>query len=97
MNLVAKEFCASRIDNQGVLILSQFTGSALELDGAIAVNPFSIDMLTDAIIEALAMDPKEMESRMKKMRCYILEHNVYRWGANIASHLIKLDAGRRPC
>ena len=97
MNLVAKEFCASRIDNQGVLILSQFTGSALELDGAIAVNPFSIDMLTDAMIEALAMEPKEMESRMKKMRSYLLEHNVYRWGANIAFHLIKLDAGRRPC
>ena len=49
------------------------------------------------MIEALAMEPKEIESRMKKMRSYLLEHNVYRWGANIASRLIKLDAGRRPC
>jgi len=96
MNLVAKEFCASRIDNQGVLILSKFAGSALELNGAILVNPFSIEMLADAMVQALRMKPKEMETRMKKMRSHLQAHNVFRWGADMASHLIKLDAVKYP-
>ena len=96
MNLVAKEFCASRVDNQGVLILSKFTGSALELNGAILVNPFSIEMLADAMVKALRMKPKEMETRMKKMRSHLLSHNVYRWGADMVSHLIKLDGAKHP-
>jgi len=96
MNLVAKEFCASRIDNRGVLILSKFTGSALELNGAILVNPFSIEMLADAMVQALSMEPQEIEERMKRMRSHLLSHNVYRWGADLVSHLIQIDGMKRP-
>jgi trehalose 6-phosphate synthase len=96
MNLVAKEFCASRVDNRGVLILSKFTGSALELDGAILVNPFSIEMLAEAMDQALAMDTEEMEERMKRMRSHLSSHNVYQWGADLISHLIKIDGAKRP-
>ena len=49
MNLVAKEFCASRFDEDGVLVLSRFTGAARELTAAVQVNPFSADQMADAI------------------------------------------------
>jgi len=60
------------------------------------VNPFSIEMLADAMVQALSMEPQEIEDRMKRMRSHLLSHNVYRWGADLVSHLIQIDGMKRP-
>jgi trehalose 6-phosphate synthase len=83
MNLVAKEFIASRNSNDGVLILSRFTGASQELHGALIVNPYDIEQTADAIKHALEM-PKELQTqKMKQMRRAIMGHNVYSWAAAI--------------
>ena len=91
MNLVAKEFVASRIDNDGVLILSRFTGAFRELDDALGVNPFAVHETAEAIHQALIMEPAERERRMMRMREKIAYNNVYRWAGKILSHLMHLD------
>ena len=68
MNLVAKEFVASRFDEQGVLILSSFAGAARELPECIQVNPFSVDGVADAILRALLMPPEEQTRSMHSLR-----------------------------
>ena len=83
MNLVAKEFIASRNNNDGVLILSRFAGASQELHGAIVVNPYDIEQSADAIKTALEMPAEEQQQKMKQMRRMILAHNVYSWGASI--------------
>jgi trehalose 6-phosphate synthase len=90
MNLVAKEFVASRFDKNGVLILSQFTGSARELANALLINPFAVDYFADTIKQALEMPADEKEKRMDKMREVVRENNVYRWAGKIISELKKL-------
>ena len=79
MNLVAKEFVASRVDEQGVLLLSEFAGAADELEGALLVNPFDVDRVASQISRALSMEPTQAESRMRKLRGSVLEHDVYLW------------------
>ena len=79
MNLVAKEFVATRQDERGVLILSCFTGAARELRDALQVNPYDIDQTAEAIRAALEMQPEEKQARMQRMRKLVREHNVYRW------------------
>lgn len=91
MNLVAKEFFASRADNDGVLILSQFTGSARELTDALQVNPFAVHELADAMYQAVVMPLEERTRRMQRMREHIAQHNVYRWGGKVLSELLKFD------
>lgn len=83
MNLVAKEFIASRDDEIGVLILSQFTGAAKELEDALVVNPYDIDQCAHALAEGLNMSVSEQKERMRNMRGQIQEHNVYRWAAKM--------------
>jgi trehalose-6-phosphate synthase len=87
MNLVAKEFVASRDDGQGVLILSTFAGASHELSDAIIVNPYDIDQIADAIHRALQMSPEERTSRMQRMRQVVAEHNVYRWAGRLIAEL----------
>ncbi|MBX3354687.1 MAG: trehalose-6-phosphate synthase [Phycisphaeraceae bacterium] len=91
MNLVAKEFVGSRIDNDGVLVLSQFTGAARELTDAIQVNPFAIHEIADAMHAALIMPAEDRARRMRRMRSHLAQNNVYRWGAKILSELLKFD------
>ena len=91
MNLVAKEFVSSRVDEDGVLILSRFTGAARELTDAVLVNPFSVEELSDAMHEALVMPREERSRRMRRMREVVAENNVYRWAAKIVSTLIQID------
>jgi trehalose 6-phosphate synthase len=91
MNLVAKEFVASRADDDGVLILSQFTGSARELTDALLVNPFAVHELADAMHQALTMPADDRARRMRKMRDHVQRHNVYRWGGKVLSELLKFD------
>jgi alpha,alpha-trehalose-phosphate synthase [UDP-forming] len=90
MNLVAKEFLAARHDEDGVLILSRFTGAARELRDALLVNPYDIDGTADAIRRALAMDPDERKLRMRHMRKVISEHNIYRWAGSLISELCEV-------
>ncbi len=90
MNLVAKEFVAAREDEGGALILSQFTGAARELRDAIFVNPYDTEQLADSIRLALEMDPEEKHDRMKRMRRFVKEHNVYRWAGNLIAELAEI-------
>ncbi len=87
MNLVAKEFVASRTDEDGVLILSSFTGAARELTSALLVNPFSPDQMADAIRQALEMAPQERATRMRRQRAAVRENNIYTWAARVMNSL----------
>jgi trehalose-6-phosphate synthase len=87
MNLVAKEFVASRGDERGVLILSTFTGAAHELSDALLVNPYDIAQLARAIHRALEMPEQEQAERIQRMRHTVRQHNVYRWAAHLLSDL----------
>jgi trehalose 6-phosphate synthase len=87
MNLVAKEFIASRQDERGVLILSCFTGAARELRDSLQVNPYDIDQTAEAIRAALEMQHDEKRMRMQRMRKLIREHNVYRWAGGLIGEL----------
>ncbi len=89
MNLVAKEFVASRGDERGVLILSQFTGAARELQEALIVNPYDIEQCATSIHSALTMPANEQRERMRSMRGLIQEFNVYRWAGRML-----IDAAR---
>jgi trehalose 6-phosphate synthase len=91
MNLVAKEFVASRHDGDGVLILSRFAGSARELSDALLVNPFSVEEIADAVHSALAMPEDERRRRMERMRAQVAKNNIYRWAGRILSGLLKFD------
>jgi alpha,alpha-trehalose-phosphate synthase [UDP-forming] len=97
MNLVAKEFVASREDDHGVLILSTFAGAALELTDALLVNPYDVQQLAGSIDRALNMPADEQATRMRHMRNSVREHNVYRWAANLLSDLtdIRIDTPDR--
>ena len=79
MNLVAKEYVASRVDNRGVLILSEFAGAADELGTAVRVNPHDIEGLKEAMMRAVAMSPGEQGRRMRAARRRVLEHSVEDW------------------
>ena len=79
MNLVAKEFVASRLDNDGVLVLSEFTGAADELDDALIVNPHDLEALKSAIERAIAMPLAERTARMRKLRRTVHAHTVRDW------------------
>jgi alpha,alpha-trehalose-phosphate synthase [UDP-forming] len=87
MNLVAKEFVASRHDQDGVLILSRFAGASQELQDALIVNPYDTEELAQAIYTALEMPVEERTIRMKHMRDQVREHNVYRWAGDLISEL----------
>ena len=93
MNLVAKEFVATRQDERGVLILSCFTGAARELRDALQVNPYDIDQTAEAIRAALEMQPEEKQMRMQRMRKLVRENNVYRWAGTLIGELceVRLD------
>jgi len=90
MNLVAKEFIASRDDEDGVLILSRFTGAAYELHDALIINPYSIEEIADSLHNALSMEIKERNERIRRMRQILRERNVYRWAGNIITTLVRL-------
>jgi trehalose 6-phosphate synthase/phosphatase len=79
MNLVAKEFCATRGDDSGVLILSEFAGAAQELREAIQVNPYDTGALANALDTALRMPREEIRQRMHALRERVAIHDVHRW------------------
>jgi len=87
MNLVAKEYVAARDDEDGVLVLSKFTGAATELHDALIVNPYDTEGVAEAIYQGLEMDRDERRKRMRRMRRHVMDHNIYRWAASILGDL----------
>ncbi len=90
MNLVAKEYVASREDERGALILSTFAGAAHELSDALLVNPYDVSQVAESIHQALEMPEAEQVRRMQRMRQTVREHNIYRWAANLLSDLTEI-------
>jgi len=82
MNLVCKEYVAAHSDNEGVLILSKFAGAIAEIKNCLAVNPYSVEDIADAIYEALIMPSEERRKRMSKMRRNIRANDINNWFRN---------------
>jgi trehalose 6-phosphate synthase len=95
MNLVAKEFVASRDDEQGVLILSSFTGASREMSEALIVNPYDGQEMARALDAALRMPHQEQRERMRLMRQQVREQNVYRWAGRMLVDAARIRQRRR--
>jgi trehalose-6-phosphate synthase len=95
MNLVAKEYVAAREDESGVLVLSQFTGAARELTEALVINPYDTDEAASALMTALTMSREEQRERMRSMRAYLAEFNVYRWAGRMLEDAARLRRRER--
>jgi glucosylglycerol-phosphate synthase len=79
LNLVAKEYVATRVDEDGVLVLSEFAGASAELDGAVLTNPYSPDDMDQALTAALEMPYPERRMRMRRLRERVRAFDVHRW------------------
>ena len=91
MNLVAKEYCACRIEQDGALILSQFAGAAEQLKpDALLVNPYDVEQMADTILNAFRMTPAERSARMKRMRRVVRDENVFWWVDSFLTAAAKL-------
>jgi trehalose 6-phosphate synthase len=90
MNLVAKEYVAARDDGDGILVLSKFTGAAVELRDALIVNPYDIRGVAEAIHSGLEMSREDRRQRMERMRRQVMEHNIYLWAASVLGDLREL-------
>jgi trehalose 6-phosphate synthase/phosphatase len=87
MNLVAKEYVACRFDDDGVLLLSEFTGASDELRQAVLVNPHDIEGLKDSMVEAARMPKRERARRMRALRRRVKENDVANWSATFLETL----------
>jgi trehalose 6-phosphate synthase len=94
MNLVAKEFCAAQVDEQGVVIISEFTGAAAELQhGALVVNPNDLAGIAEAIYRACVMPVEEKRSRMRLLREIVRNYNVQSWANSFLEAALTADPG----
>ncbi|PWB69803.1 trehalose-6-phosphate synthase [candidate division GN15 bacterium] len=93
MNLVAKEFVASRSDELGSLILSRYTGAARELKDALLVNPYDTDGLADRLNQALTMPESDRIQRMQRLRQVVAQGDIYHWGTRIFQEVLQLHRG----
>jgi trehalose 6-phosphate synthase len=87
MNLVAKEYAASHIDGDGVLVLSEFAGAADELTDAVLVNPHDDHALQQAIVTAVEMHRHDRRARMAGLRAQIRKSDVQGWADRFLSEL----------
>jgi trehalose 6-phosphate synthase/phosphatase len=87
MNLVAKEFVASRTDGDGVLVLSEFAGASWELPEAVQVNPYDVDGMAESAYRALIMDSQERRTRLAPLRIRVETYDVHRWAATFLEQL----------
>lgn len=101
MNLVAKEYCASRTDGDGVLVLSEFAGASVELSSAVITNPFSNRAMDEAIYNALNMPEEERRIRMAELRRVIEKYDITEWGeefgrqmSRVTRDVPEVDGGR---
>lgn len=92
MNLVAKEYVASRGEGPGTLVLSEFTGAAKELQRALLVNPRDIDQLAETLLKAVTMDPVESAARLTSLRKVVRRHDVFVWARSFMRALAPDDA-----
>ena len=90
MNLVAKEFVAARDDGGGVLVLSEMTGAAQELQDALIINPYDVDGFSAALERALVMPPDERRARMRSLRHVVAGRDVFAWASDILQGLERL-------
>jgi len=95
MNLVAKEYVATRYDNDGVLVLSEFTGASDDMRQALLVNPHDIEEVKDEIMHAVEMPVAERRRRMRAMRRRVLENDVARWSESFISELRRSSSAAR--
>src|SRR5688572_3943589 len=93
MNLVAKEFIASRADGDGVLVLSEFAGASWELPEALQVNPYDTDGTAEVIFRALTMEPEERRARLAPLRERVATFDVHRW---VSAFLEQLERVTEP-
>ncbi|SCM66018.1 glucosylglycerol-phosphate synthase [Donghicola eburneus] len=93
MNLVAKEFAASRLDGDGALVLSEFAGAAVELSSAVLVNPFSNRAMDEAIYMALQMPEEERRIRMKELRRVVDKYDIAEWGEEFGRQMSRVKRG----
>ncbi len=91
MNLVCKEFVAARNDEDGVLVLSEFAGAAVELHSAIITNPFSHRSMDNAILKALEMPREERHTRMKELRRAVNRYTLAAWSAEHKAQFDQLE------
>lgn len=94
MNLVAKEFIACQHGHSGVLVLSEFTGAAEDLEGAVLINPYDIGSTAEAIAAALAMGVGERKVRMAALRRQVKSHTIHDWTAAILREVARLRRAR---
>ncbi|MGH7561579.1 MAG: bifunctional alpha,alpha-trehalose-phosphate synthase (UDP-forming)/trehalose-phosphatase [Gemmatimonadales bacterium] len=87
MNLVAKEYVATRSDEDGVLVLSEYAGASEELAEALLVNPYEVDRAAEVYYRALTMSPEERRTRMRALRSRVLTYDVHRWAESFLSQL----------
>jgi trehalose 6-phosphate synthase len=90
MNLVAKEYIAAKNDGNGMVVLSRFTGAALELSQALLINPYDLDAFTAAFAAVLRMSREERVRRMQALRNTVERNNVYRWAGEFLLTLASL-------
>jgi len=90
MNLVAKEYIASQVQNKGVLILSEMAGAAVELYQTIIINPYDQNETAEAIREALEMSTEDKEERISSMQKQVRQNDVIKWAYNIFEKTIKI-------
>jgi trehalose 6-phosphate synthase/phosphatase len=95
MNLVAKEFCAARPDDDGVLILSEFAGAATELREAVLINPYDVEAMADAIEHALEMPVEERRRRMRALRVQVKSRDVHWWASHFLDTLQAVPASHK--
>lgn len=87
MNLVSKEFVATRVNDDGVLVLSEFAGAAAELAGAMMVNPYDVDAVSNTLYQALNMPAEERRTRMQALRRRVHEYDVHHWATEFLQRL----------
>ncbi|MGH3662088.1 MAG: alpha,alpha-trehalose-phosphate synthase (UDP-forming), partial [Micromonosporaceae bacterium] len=92
MNLVAKEYVASRVDQRGTLVLSEFAGAAADLRQAFLVNPHDLDGLKETLLQAINTEPAEATRRMRSMRRYLRTHDVEHWARSFLTSLGAAEA-----
>jgi len=95
MNLVSYEYIVCQAKNRGVLVLSEYTGAAQSLPGALLCNPWSVEEVSHTLHVALTMSDAERELRHKKLYRYILMHSSSQWGLNFVSDLLQYSTARR--
>lgn len=96
MNLVAKEFVASRPDEDGVLVLSEFAGAAAELSEALLVNPYDVEETSDVFYRALTMSPEERQTRIAILRQRVMTYDVHWWARAFVTRLERIDGTAPP-